>query len=206
GFNVDYDAGNTQFVFLYHFAGFASFTRTGSAANTWYHIAIVINNVGNIQTWFNGSLLDQRTGTYYDSSRGKSRLLLGHAAETPRGFTGYIQDFRLYDYALRDYQISDMIVANYRQGGIAHYKSPSNYLVTRHNWYNKMTFVQNGGATFASGDPDPYVYYYIGRNGSTGTNNQVYMNTRIQDYQSFTCSFNVYTNYAVADHFYFFCG
>jgi hypothetical protein len=178
-----------------------------AARDTWHHLTVAVNTSGAVNVWLNGGNKQTLNGI---SGAIFSRFYLGNngneGVDTGTGFKGYIQDFRVYDYVLRDDE-----VGNYRWG--TNYpllntitSESGKYLVNRTNWYQKMTLTQVQGeysAQQAASDPDVQVQL---TNNTQDNNNLYSQNFRIQDYRSFTCRFEIYNDNAAADAIYFFVG
>lgn len=185
-----------------------SYTGYAITANTWYHIAICVNTNFQVGIYVNGSLLTTLTGTGIPPAR--SRFVIGASGDGSRGYRGLIQDFRVYDYILR----SDDITKLY-DGVSLHQNSlqvASNYLVNRRNWYSIMQVGKATGGSFGgayvaqSSGTDPNVQYQL-LNSTQNVQNYLYHYQRIQDYRSFTCSFELnITSGATGDQMYFFVG
>lgn len=208
GIQIDYPTGTNQLTI------FSALPTTWSRidianilVNTWYHLVVTVNTNFQVQVYLNGVYQNQVTGTAIPPAR--SRFTIGASGDGGRGYGGLIQDFRVYDSVLR----SDDITKLY-DGISLHQNSlqvASNYLVNRRNWYSLMQTAHNGGPfvgafTITSGGSDPNVQYQL-LNSTTSVNNYVYHYQRIQDYRSFTCSFEIYiTSGAAGDQMYFFVG
>jgi len=174
------------------------------ASNTWHHLTITVSAGNVLNAYLNGGGKQTITGTGPIS--GLSRFYLGttgnDGVDVGTNLKGYIQDFRVYDYVLRDDEVAN--VTNYPILNSISSES-GKYLVNRTNWYRKMTLTQSQGAYTAEQtfiDPDVQVQL----TNSTSNVNSYSQNFRIQDYRSFTCRFEIYNNSAVADAIYFFCG
>jgi hypothetical protein len=69
-----------------------------------------------------------------------------------------------------------------------------------------MTFQQYGSYAGAIGDPAPYDYSFLADYSVVPTYNQYYNNTAIQNYDSFTLSFDLWTAIANGDGFFIYIG
>ena len=173
--------------------------------NTWYHVAVSINSSNVIKLYWNGSLVATKTATSPITK--KSRIILGAPGSNwPYAFSGYVHDFRLYDYVLRANEIR--AIANEEDSpNISDFKEPNNYIVNRRNWYSTMNLTQSQGTfTAVTAEIDPIVQYQLLSSSVLNSHNHLSNNKRIQDYKSFTCSFQVLMNTVGADAMYFFCG
>jgi hypothetical protein len=188
-----------------------SYTGYGISVNTWYHVAICVNTNFQVLIYVNGSLVSTLTGTGLMPAR--SRFVVGAAGDSSRGYKGYIQDFRVYDYILR----ADEVLRIYDSVSMSQrsLQAPTNYLVNMRNWYSLMTLGKAGspftGVYVAqSAGVDPNVQYQL-LNSTASVNNYVYHSQRIQDYKSFTCSFEIWigaldATYGGGDQMQFFVG
>jgi hypothetical protein len=179
--------------------------------DTWYHIAVTIspNYIGKV--YINGSLEKTITGSGLDWWKGRNRIIIGSNGDggpgSTRGFYGRLSDFRIYDMELRQDEITNISNANYYRNNFQiGYTNESNFLVNRNNWTQEMTFVQYGNYGNENIDSGPYLAKQIGRSDIGSSLNQYYHITAIQNYDSFTASFDILTSSAVADGLYFFCG
>jgi hypothetical protein len=210
GIQNDFSNGSMDFYCALP-SPWTSYTGYAITANTWYHVAICVNTNFQVLIYVNGSLLTTLTGTAIPPAR--SRFIVGGSGDLSRGYRGYIQDFRVYDYILRADEVSriyDGVSMNQRS-----LQSSSNYLVNVRNWYSLMTTGHNGGVfsgayTIQSAGVDPNVQYQL-LNSTQLVNNYVYHSQRIQDYKSFTCSFEVWigaldATYGGGDQMQFFVG
>lgn len=177
------------------------------ATGTWYHVVICVGLSNNVVVYFNGTPTTI-TGT---AILGKSsRFLIGSSGDAARGSTTTISDFRVFDYILR----AEEVLALYTSGGDNQINSTitskENYLVNYYNWYNIMIQQKTNGTTYATfnmvqSGGDPNVQLQLGAN-SQQSSNCIYNITPIQNYRSFTCSFEIYCNGNVGNAFYFFVG
>jgi hypothetical protein len=211
-YGIQHDISNGRMDFYCALPSpWTSYTGYAITANTWYHIAICVNTNFQVLIYVNGSLLTTLTGT--GLIPGRSRFTVGGSGLSVSGYKGYIQDFRVYDYILRSDEVSriyDGVSMNQRS-----LQASTNYLVNVRNWYSLMTTGHNGGVfsgayTIQSDLVDPNVQYQL-LNSTTSVNNYVYHSQRIQDYKSFTCSFEVYitgldATYGGGDQLQFFVG
>ena len=86
------------------FAGTAQTTSSFIAAqNTWYHLAITYNN-GSLSLYINGSLRGSTSGTMAQSG-----FIIGtNAPSGQQPFAGYIDDYRIYSYALTTGEVAEL--------------------------------------------------------------------------------------------------
>ncbi len=212
GIQVDYPTATNQLtVYAALPTAWSRIDIANVLVNTWYHIVVTLNSNYQVQVYLNGVYQNQMTGTGLPPSR--SRFVLGASGDGNRGYQGFIHDFRIYDYILRGDEISliyDGVTMN--QNAL---QPTSNYLVNIRNWYSIMQLGTNGPSftgtfTAAASGNDPNVQYRL-LNATASVNNYVYHNQRIQDYRSFTCSFEIYTtdlggSGGGGDQMYFFVG
>jgi hypothetical protein len=207
GIQIDYPtATNRMTIFAALPTAWSTINIENVLINTWYHVVVTTNTNFQVQVYLNGVYQNQVTGTALIPSR--SRFIIGASGDGGRGYGGLIQDFRVYDYVLR----SDDITKLYNDTSL-HQNSlqvASNYLVNRRNWYSVMQRGHNGASftgafTITSDGSDPNVQYQL-LNSTTTVNNYIYHYQRIQDYKSFTCSFELYIGSGTGDQMYFFAG
>lgn len=175
------------------------------ATGTWYHVVICVGLSNNVVVYFNGTPTTI-TGT---AILGKSsRFLIGSSGDAGRGSTTTISDFRVFDYILRNEEVTALYTLN---GSInSTISSKENYLVNYYNWYNIMIQQKTNGSTYSTytmsisnGDPD--VNLQMGVSSQTSSN-CIYNINPIQNYESFTCSFEINSNAGSGNCFYFFVG
>ena len=209
GIQIDYPtATNRMTIFAALPTAWSTINIENVLINTWYHVVVTTNTNFQVQVYLNGVYQNQVTGTALMPNR--SRFIIGASGDGGRGYGGLIQDFRVYDYVLR----SDDITKLYNDTSLHQnsLQTPANYLVNRRNWYSIMTVGKATGGSFGgvyvaqSSGVDPLVQYQL-LNSTTNVQNYLYHYHRIQDYKSFTCSFELYiTGGATGDQMYFFVG
>ena len=205
GIQLDIYSNGTSFAPYYSTTGntYAAMTTSTVSINAWYHIAFTVTPT-TLAYYLNGTLVQSLETVVYNTNR----LVIGKSGDNVRPFNGYIQDIRVYDYALRADEIgylSTMTYAYNEERALINYNTPANYLVNMSNWYNIMNINKTGTFTNVSGLSDPNVQYQLTGNVANSSNT-VFNSTRIQNYNSFVCSFDVYLG-TVTDHgFYFYCG
>jgi hypothetical protein len=163
-------------------------SSTTLVENTWYHLAAVITTDFKVKLYINGSLSTTATGTGHLNKR--SRLLAGGSCNGNGSFWGYLKDVKVHDFELTANQVNLLYNSN-RYASPVSYNSTNNYLVTKYNWHTTMTLLNSTGFVAVKSGSDPNVQYQL-TNGTTFIRNAVYNNTRIQDYSSFKCSFELY--------------
>jgi hypothetical protein len=161
----------------------------------------------NVVVYFNGTPTTI-TGT---AILGKSsRFLIGSSGDGGRGSTTTISDFRVFDYILR----SEEVQAIYTNGGDGSINlsisSKENYLVNYYNWYNVMIQAKTNGTryltyTMSQSRGDPNVQLQMSINSQTSSN-CIYNITPIQNYESFTCSFEFFCDGGTGNALCFFVG
>lgn len=162
------------------------------AANTWYNVVITLDANYQIQLFINGVFQLKYLGTSLPYRR--TRLIIGapgHAWD--KGFKGIISDVRVYDYILRSDEV--LMIYNKVSMNQVSLQSSSSYLVNCRNWYSIMQNGHSGVGTFTitSSGNDPNIQYRL-LNATQSVNNYIYNLQRVQDYRSFTCSFEIYTS------------
>lgn len=171
------------------------------SVGTWYHLVLRLNLNNTVDIYMNGSLHQTLTGSALPA--GSCRIILGNNSEGTRGFNGYIKNFQLFDYTLRADEVADLYL------GIPHIPKlvGGKTLVNSTNWYTEMTIAQVSGSFVpVSSGTAPNVTYQIADAGTTNTQNHIYQQVAIQEYSSFTCTFQFKMENAAADEVYFFCG
>jgi hypothetical protein len=205
GIQVDTSGNGTNFCPYYSTTGntFTAMTTQTIALNTWYHIAFTVTPT-TLAYYLNGTLVQSVSAVIYNTNR----LVIGKSGDNARPFNGYIADVRVFDYALRADEISS--ISGYAgQAGqeIMNYNTPTNYLVNSSNWYNSsLTTYQTGSFGIAYGGGGADFYIRLTGNGVANSSNTVFNSTRIQNYNSFTCSFLAYIDTGTDHGYYFYCG
>ncbi len=189
--------------FVHNGSGYQGATGPVVNDNTWCHITVTLSSA-QTQFYVNGTL----NSTIAHTTAFNSRFIIGAGGEVAWGFNGFISDFRVYDYILR---ASDVTQIYDGENGSTfapqiHPTNPENYLVTIRNWYTTLRLEQSGGFTPIQSGSDPNVQIQLANSSVGNTRNTYYTSNRIQDYQSFACSFEIYSSTASADGAWFFCG
>lgn len=85
---------------------------------------------------------------------------------------------------------------------------PERVLVDENTWWTKMTLRQNStfAPTFNPGYTNPNIQLQLTSSAVGNTNNGIHMTERIQDYDSFTLSFEIYNSNSGADSLCVFIG
>jgi hypothetical protein len=209
GIQIDTYSNNTLNFYCALPSTWTSYTGYAISANTWYHVTVCVNTNYSVSIYVNGSFLTTLTGTTIPPAR--SRFIIGADGTTARGCYGYIYDFRVYDYILRSEEVT--AIYDQREKYLLSYNVPSNYLVNVRNWYSVMTqqAVNNWGGgsytgyTMVQSGSDPNVQLQMATSTTTSAN-IIYNQTAIQNYSSFSCSFEIYTSGGIGNCIYFFCG
>jgi hypothetical protein len=177
------------------------------ATNTWYHVVICIGLSNNVIIYFNGSPTTL-TGTTIIQKN--NRIFIGADGTTARGSSSMISDFRLFDYILRNDEVQ-ALRGDTESSTHLTISAKENYLVNYYNWYNVMIQQKTNGNTYSTytmvqtGGSDPNVALNMSTNTQTSSN-CIYNITPIQNYRSFTCSFEIYSGSGSGNCFYFFVG
>lgn len=209
GIQIDTYNNNTLNFYCALPSTWTTYTGYPITANTWYHVTVCVTTSFSVIIYVNGSLLTTLTGT--TTPVAKSRFIVGADGTNARGSYGYIYDFRVYDYILRADEITPIFDQSEKY--LLSYTSPENYLVNVRNWYSIMTqqAVNNWGGgsytgyTMVQSVTDPNVQLQMGVSTITSAN-IIYNQTAIQNYSSFTCSFEIYTSAGIGNCIYFFVG
>ena len=203
GIQFDMDSSGTRIVAAYHNgSNYTQFTNSTVALNTWYHVAFVVTPT-TAAYYLNGSLVQSVSVVIPNTNR----IIIGKSGDNARPYNGYIADIRVFDYALRADEINDIAAYNGQAGQeIMNYNTPTNYLVNMSNWYTTLNTYQTGSFGIASGLTGADFYYRLTGNGVANSSNTLFNSTKIQNYNSFTCSFLVYLETTVDHGYYFYCG
>ena len=204
GLNFDISSNGTVLTVSYSTNGstWTNMTTTAVSLNVWYHLMVVLTPT-TIAYYKNGALVQSVSAIVYNTNR----LIIGKSGDNGRPLNGYISDIRVYDYALRAEEISE-VSTQYAGGAgqeIMNYNTQANYLVNVRNWYSKLNINKTGSMTASTGYSDPDVYYVM-MGGNANSSNTLFNSTRIQDYNSFVLSFLAYVDSATDHGFYFYCG
>jgi len=202
GIQIDIINSGTTIAAAHHNGtGYTVFTNSTIALNTWYHIVFVVTPT-TAAYYLDGSLIQSVSTVIYNTNR----IIIGKSGDDSKPFNGYIADIRVFDYALQADEISN--VYNYiGQAGqeIMNYNTPTNYLVNMSNWYSFMNIYKTGSFTIDSGLTGADVYYQL-INRTENISNTIFNSTKIQNYNSFTCSFLAYIDTPTDHGYYFYCG
>jgi hypothetical protein len=200
---IDYDGqgGADRFVFALALPNYwTGAPLINSARNTPAHFVLTIDQNFQANVYHNGALHSTVNGTGLKISA--SRWIIGGSGDGgagARGYYGFLSDVRIYDYVLRTDEISDVYgspYTNFQNNSQITYQTPQQYLVNRYNWRSTMSFYQDGsyaGGPNGSNDASPpYDWYVLSAKDNSWTNNRYYHNAAIQNYKSFTLSFEMY--------------
>lgn len=205
GVSVQRDTSGNLFWVVHDGSTYRQANGPASSNGTWYHVVITMSTT-QTQFYLNGSF----NATLSYTTPSNTRIIIGASGQgdSSYGFNGYISDFRVYDYILRSSNITQIYdyADNSTFAPQIHATNPENYLVTMRNWYNKLVLDQTGSYTPVQSRSDPNVIIQLSSLSVSHTKNIYYFNARIQDYQTFTCSFEMFSNSSTADAFWFFCG
>ena len=203
GIQFDMDSSGTRIVAAYHNgSNYTQFTNSTVALNTWYHVAFVVTPT-TAAYYLNGSLVQSVSVVIPNTNR----IIIGKSGDNARPYNGYIADIRVFDYALRADEINSIYNYNGQAGQeIMNYNTPTNYLVNMSNWYTTLNTYQTGSFGIASDLTGADFYYRLTGNGVANSSNTLFNSTKIQNYNSFTCSFLVYIETTVDHGYYFYCG
>ena len=205
GIQLDISSNGTALIPHYSTNGstYTAMTTSTVSINAWHHLAFVITPT-TVAYYLNGTLIQSVAAVVYNTNR----LVIGKSGDNLRPLNGYIQDIRVFDYALRGEEIGYLSTMTYvynEERALINYNTPSNYLVNMSNWYSKMNIHKTGSFTVSSAVSNPNVQYQL-TSLVANSSNTVFNSTRVQNYNSFTCSFDIYLG-DVTDHgFYFYCG
>jgi hypothetical protein len=205
GIQLDTSGNGTNLCPYYSTTGstFTAMTTQTIVLNTWYHIAFTVTPT-TLAYYLNGSLVQSVSAIVYNTNR----LVIGKSGDNARPFNGYIADIRVFDYALRADEIGYLSTMTYTYNedrALTNYNTPANYLVNMSNWYSIMNLYKSGSFTVVSGVADPNVQYQL-TSTVANSSNTVFNSTKIQNYNSFVLSFDVFLASVTDRGFYFYCG
>ena len=184
------------------------------ALNTWHHVVIVYASNNVFTCYVNGALIPGTstvTAVMENPQLYVTRLILGASPENAdaTSFDGYLHDIRVYDYLLNSVdaaRLGGAVDLEQDTTDLVTLKDSSQYLVNRTNWYSRMTVTQvSGSYTPQQSLADPFVQLQL-LNGGNNLGNHISYFERIQDYESFVCSFEILMTSANADALWFYAG
>ena len=201
GIQFDMDQGGTRIVAAYHNGtNYTQFTNSTVALNTWYHVAFVVTPT-TAAYYLNGSLVQSVSVVIPNTNR----IIIGKSGDNARPYNGYIADIRVYDYALRADEINAMVDSSGEERALTNYNAPTNYLVNMSNWPSIMNLYKSGSYTIYTAGSGTNIFYQL-TDPSANSSNTVFNSTRVQNYNSFTCAFEITIDSPNGDGFYFYCG
>jgi len=166
-----------------------SYTYTPGFTQGQYHNAVICIS-GNVQSlYLNGNLVGSTSTannilSYYPNI---NQILLGCAGDKSNGFTGYLDDFRMYNYAFNSSQVSNLYS---NRNLIAYYPFDTSLNTTTAN-HSTLTYdatLVGGNAVITTSDKT----YKVGTGGLSLTNTAGITST---SYVNSTCGFsNTATN------------
>jgi len=203
GIQVDTSGNGTNFCPAYSTNGstWIGMTTQTIALNTWYHIAFVVTPT-TLAYYLNGSLVQSVAAIVYNTNR----LVIGKSGDNGRPFNGYIADIRVFDYALRADEINAMVDSSGEERALTNYNTPKNYIVNMSNWPSIMNLYKSGSYTIYTAGSGTNTFYQLTSSSSVNSSNTVFNSTRVQNYNSFTCAFDITIDSPNGDGFYFYCG
>ena len=201
GIQVDiYDGTSLVPFYSTNGTSYIPMTTSTVSINTWYHVAFTITPT-TVAYYLNGSLVQSVSAVVYNTNR----LVIGKSGDNYRPLNGYIQDIRVFDYALRADEIVAMTDSGGEERALTNYNTPTNYLVNMSNWYSIMNLYKTGSYTIYTAGSGTNVFYQL-TSTVANSSNTVFNSTKIQNYNSFTCSFEITIDSPNGDGFYFYCG
>jgi len=208
---LDYDRGLNRFSLNFAVPDWWTTYYYTVTTNTWYHFVVTFDSNYQVKYYINGALQNTINGTSFDAGKGKSRICFGTNGDTGnRGFYGKLSDVRIYDICLRQDEITTILGNTYRNlildSQVNTYNTPAQYLCNKTNWKTVMTWQQYGNYGGYSDDTAPYDWFYMSDNLVINSFNQWYNVTAIQNYDSFTLSFDIWTAEVSADGFFVYIG
>jgi len=208
---LDWDRNNSRLSLNFAVPNYWSTYYYTVSVDTWYHFVVTFDSNYQVKYYINGTLQNTLNGTGFDAGKGKSRLCFGTNGDYfIRGFYGKMADARIYDLVLRQDEITTIYGNsnnNYiNNSQVSQYNTPSQYLCNKTNWKSVMTFQQYGSYPGAIGDPAPYDFSFLADYTVSPTYNQYYNNTAIQNYDSFTLSFDLWTAIVNGDGLFIYIG
>ena len=202
GIQVDIFSNGTSLAPHYSTNGstYTAMTISTVSINAWHHVAFVITPT-TVAYYLNGTLIQSVAAVVYNTNR----LVIGKSGDNVRPLNGYIHDIRVFDYALRADEITAITNSSGEERALANYNNPTNYLVNMSNWYNVVNINKTGSYTISTAGSGTNVFYQL-TSTVADSSNTIFNSTKIQNYNSFTCSFDIQTDSANGDGFYFYCG
>ena len=124
--------------------------------NTWYHVVYTLNNNNpvNANLYINGSLVSTANGNANQTLKtNRGYVYLGYSGDKLRGYNGYLDDLRLYNFSLTSNQVQELYngrVDILQQGisyGLNAYITGTGNTInisTDNNNYRYALFISNG--------------------------------------------------------------
>lgn len=202
GIQVDIFENGTSLAPYYSTNGstYTPMTPSTVSINTWYHLAFVITPT-TVAYYLNGTLIQSVAAVVYNTNR----LVIGKSGDNYRPLNGYIQDIRVFDYALRADEINAITNSGGEERSLTNYNTPKNYIVNMSNWPSIMNLYKSGSYTIYTAGSGTNVFYQL-TSTVADSSNTIFNSTRVQNYNSFTCSFEITIDSPNGDGFYFYCG
>ena len=202
GIQIDIYSNGTSLAPHYSTNGssYTAMTPSTVSINAWHHVAFVITPT-TVAYYLNGTLIQSVAAVVYNTNR----LVIGKSGDNLRPLNGYIHDIRVFDYALRADEITAMTNSSGEERALANYNTTTNYLVNMWNWPSVVNINKTGSYTIYTAGNGINTFYQL-TSTIADSSNTVFNSTRIQNYNSFTCSFDIQTDTANGDGFYFYCG
>ena len=202
GIQVDIYSNGTELAPLYSTNGssYTAMTPSTVSINAWHHVAFVVTPT-TVAYYLNGTLIQSVAAVVYNTNR----LVIGKSGDNLRPLNGYIQDIRVFDYALRANEISAITNSSGEERALANYNTTTNYLVNMWNWPSVVNINKTGSYTIYTAGSGTNIFYQL-TSTVADSSNTVFNSTRVQNYNTFTLSFDIQTDSANGDGFYFYCG
>ncbi len=215
GIQLDYNTAGTTAnelrVYVWVNGAWTYGSLTSITTNTWYHLTVRIQSTCQVNVHLNGSTSSTNINTgnvTTNSIPARSRLIVGSSGDTSRGFNGYIADFRVYNRLLNVSEVPlSALYSSASQMQSSTIQDTSNYLVNARNYLTEMKAVNKQGTfvPFTEGTRQR-IQLRLTNNTVNNSVNVLSHPFRIQDYESFVCSFEVYIENATAENLFFFSG
>ena len=212
---VQLETFNATWRTWYNFPTGAQSMDTATTTNTWHHIVVTVDANFVVTTYLDSVQVSTSSATTgYPAAL--SRLLIAGDGQRSRGLglAGQVNDFRLYDRVLTSFEVRGVYNVAHWSPIQVYDKAVSQYVVNSMNWTTEMMWAVKS-STFTpaiSGPPDAVLNNLdvtqakLSEAGHSDLSTCFTAYGKLQDYDSFTASFEIH-NVVVSDGaVYFFCG
>lgn len=188
GIQIDYPSAGQLTIYAALPTAWANLNISGVNTNVWHHLCLMFNTNNTIDVYMSGTFRGTITGSA--TMPRYSVAYIGASGDGTRGYTGHVADFRIYNRILDAEEYNRVWDGQWQKLNIL--KSPQNFLVNASNWTSAMTRTTEigGFSSVVAGAGTPRIQ--LSSSGTNPSRNSVWHLHRIQDYESFTASFEVY--------------